>query len=45
MNALDMRELLDGVEGDDHLYGRTVGVGNDPSGAHQSVGTIDLGDD
>jgi len=35
-------ETLDGVQGDDHLDGRAVGVGDDATGTHEGIGSIDL---
>ena len=45
VDTCDRGELVDDVEGDDHLDGRTVGVGDDPTWADEGIGSIDLGDD
>jgi len=45
MDTCDGGELVDDVEGDDHLDGRTVGVGDDPTWADEGIGCIDLRDD
>ena len=42
MHTLDWRQIIDGLESYDHLYGRAVGVGDDIARGVEGVGTVDL---
>ena len=42
VDTADVAEALDGVQGDDHLDGCAVGVGDDATGADEGIGSIYL---
>ena len=43
MHRLDVGELFERLQSDNHLYGGAVGVGNHAAGTHLGIGAIDFG--